>query len=35
MTDFMKMGQQGGAVVKNGYEMLILQAEKAWEIWNG
>ena len=22
------------AVIKNGAEMLILQAEKSWEIWN-
>jgi len=21
-------------VTKNGYEMLVLQAEKAWKIWN-
>ena len=23
-----------GAVIKNGYEMLVFQAEKAWKIWN-
>ena len=23
-----------GAVTKNGYEMLVFQAEKAWKIWN-
>jgi shikimate dehydrogenase len=22
------------ATIKNGYEMLVLQAERAWEIWN-
>jgi len=33
-TAFMKMGQLAGAVVKNGYEMLNQQAEKAWDIWN-
>ncbi len=33
-TSFMKMGLQSGAKVKNGFEMLTLQAEKAWEIWN-
>ena len=22
------------AFIKNGYDMLIHQAEKAWEIWN-
>jgi shikimate dehydrogenase len=35
ITSFMKMGQQAGAVIKNGYEMLCLQAEKAWGIWGG
>lgn len=34
ITQFMNMGKQQGATVKNGYDMLILQAEKAWEIWN-
>ena len=34
-TSFMKMGLQLGANVKNGFEMLTFQAEKAWEIWNG
>lgn len=33
-TLFMKKGLEAGAKVKNGLEMLILQAEKAWEIWN-
>lgn len=33
-TKFLKQGEQRGAVVQNGYEMLTLQAEKAWEIWN-
>ncbi len=33
-TAFMKAGKAQGAQVKNGYEMLIEQAEKAWEIWN-
>lgn len=32
-TAFMKMSQAQGAQVKNGYEMLVLQAEAAWEIW--
>jgi shikimate dehydrogenase len=30
----MKKGIEKGCQVKNGYEMLVLQAEKAWEIWN-
>ncbi len=33
-TLFMKKGREKGAVVKNGLEMLHLQAEKSWEIWN-
>jgi shikimate dehydrogenase len=32
-TLFLKKGAEKGAVTKNGYEMLILQAEKSWEIW--
>ncbi len=34
ITSFMKEGNKMGAKVKNGLEMLILQAEKSWEIWN-
>jgi shikimate dehydrogenase len=33
-TAFLKAGKQEGAVIKNGLEMLELQAEKSWEIWN-
>lgn len=33
-TLFMSKGKAQGAQVKNGLEMLFLQAEKAWEIWN-
>jgi len=33
-TAFMKKGQQFGSTVKNGLQMLELQAEKSWEIWN-
>jgi shikimate dehydrogenase len=32
-TEFLKKGRAQGATVKNGLEMLHLQAEKAWEIW--
>ena len=32
-TLFMKKGEEKGAVVKNGLEMLLLQAFTAWEIW--
>lgn len=34
MTLFMKKGLEKGAKAKNGLEMLHLQAEKAWQIWN-
>jgi len=33
-TAFMEAGLAMGATVKNGYEMLELQAEKSWTIWN-
>lgn len=33
-TQFMQQGAARGAAVKNGHEMLILQAEASWEIWN-
>ncbi len=33
-TKFMQMGLDKGARVKNGLEMLHLQADKSWEIWN-
>jgi shikimate dehydrogenase len=33
-TKFLKEGRTAGAVIKNGNEMLRLQAEKSWEIWN-
>ena len=32
-TLFMRKGKEKGAVVKNGLEMLLLQAFAAWEIW--
>ena len=34
VTLFLKKGKERGAKTKNGLEMLHLQAEKAWEIWN-
>ncbi|SMO85916.1 shikimate dehydrogenase [Saccharicrinis carchari] len=34
LSAFLKAGQDQGASVKNGLEMLHLQAEAAWEIWN-
>ncbi len=33
-TQFLKMGREHGAQTKNGLEMLHLQAERNWEIWN-
>ena len=33
-TTFLKKGKEKGAIIKNGLEMLELQAEKSWEIWN-
>lgn len=33
-TTFLKKGKEKGAKIKNGAEMLELQAEKSWEIWN-
>lgn len=32
-TRFMQLGRAQGAAALNGYEMLVLQAEKAWAIW--
>lgn len=34
-TLFMQKGAQYGAEVKNGLEMLLLQAFASWEFWNG
>jgi shikimate dehydrogenase len=34
-TLFLQKGEQQGATIKNGYEMLIIQAEENWRIWNG
>ena len=34
-TLFMRKGAQQGATVKNGLEMLLLQAFASWEFWNG
>lgn len=34
ITSFMKEGLSVGAKVKNGYDMLVGQAEAAWKIWN-
>ena len=34
LTLFLQKGQEMGATVKNGEEMLVLQAEENWKIWN-
>ncbi len=33
-TVFLKKGAAMGALVKNGYEMLLIQAEANWKLWN-
>ena len=33
-TQFLRKGKQKGCITLNGIEMLKLQAEKSWEIWN-
>lgn len=33
-TLFLQRGKAQGAVIKNGYDMLIGQAEAGWAIWN-
>lgn len=32
-TEFLKLGKANGAAIKNGLEMLHLQAEASWKIW--
>ncbi len=33
-TLFLKKGKEHGATTKNGLEMLYIQAERSWKIWN-
>ena len=33
-TLFLKKGKEKGAITINGLNMLKLQADKAWQIWN-
>ena len=33
-TKFLSLCEERGANIKNGYEMLVGQAEEAWKIWN-
>ena len=32
-TVFLKKGAEKGAMCKNGYDMLVKQAEESWKIW--
>ena len=34
VTLFLQKGRERGAAIKNGYEMLVGQAELSWQIWN-
>lgn len=34
VTRFLQKGQEQGAAIKNGEEMLVIQAEESWKIWN-
>ena len=33
-TIFLQKAEEQGATIKNGYEMLEIQAEESWKIWN-
>jgi shikimate dehydrogenase len=33
-TKFLLEGEKAGATIKNGHEMLVIQAEESWKIWN-
>ncbi len=33
-TMFLQKGEAHGAIIKNGYDMLVIQAEESWRIWN-
>ena len=33
-TLFLQKAEEKGATIKNGLEMLYLQAQEAWKIWN-
>jgi shikimate dehydrogenase len=34
LTKFLALGQAQGATIQNGYDMLTIQAEHNWRIWN-
>ncbi len=31
---FLQKGEERGAAIRNGYEMLVIQAEESWNIWS-
>jgi shikimate dehydrogenase len=31
---FLEKGEEAGARIKNGADMLSIQAEASWQIWN-
>lgn len=33
-TLFLQKGEEKGAAIENGYEMLVIQAEENWRLWN-
>jgi shikimate dehydrogenase len=33
-TLFLQKGEVKGAITQNGYDMLLIQAEASWKIWN-
>jgi len=33
-TLFLKKGKEKGAITENGHDMLLIQAEEGWKIWN-
>jgi shikimate dehydrogenase len=33
-TLFLLKAEERGAIIKNGYDMLIIQAEESWKLWN-
>jgi shikimate dehydrogenase len=33
-TLFLQKGEKQGAAIQNGYDMLLIQAEESWRIWN-
>ncbi|MCX6272626.1 MAG: shikimate dehydrogenase [Bacteroidetes bacterium] len=33
-TEFLELGRKAGATIVNGHEMLVIQADEAWKIWN-